>query len=327
MSKGQYNTSGSSKTPPSPSKKAKSRRVGNAQNKSPKPVNVHLCYDNKTSRLQMLPDTGADVMVLGTRHLKMLEIHKDSLLPPPLMDTPTADGSQMAPALGCFQATLKLGNRCLTFVWDWILQDHGQGQMRLVQCGSRFLTDAETRYATIELEMLAVTWAMSKCRLYLRCSREPSSPTVEEVSRPISQDETECSEAAAHVRSITSATNITSEDQPSTTVYADRTLQELRTAARADPAYGRQLACVVAARADQVQRQYDEQARPLPRLCVGQRVRIQDPTSHRWDNVGEVMGHGMHRNYDVRLPSGRVWWRNRRHLRPVPSPSNSDTPL
>ncbi|XP_064106938.1 uncharacterized protein LOC135215912 [Macrobrachium nipponense] len=28
----------------------------------------------------------------------------------------------------------------------------------LVQCGSRFLTDTETRYATIELELLAVTW-------------------------------------------------------------------------------------------------------------------------------------------------------------------------
>ena len=48
-----------------------------------------------------------------------------------------------------------------------LLQDHGNGQLRLVQCGSRFLSDAETRYATIELEMLAAVWAMSKCRLYL----------------------------------------------------------------------------------------------------------------------------------------------------------------
>ena len=37
-----------------------------------------------------------------------------------------------------------------------LLQDHGSGQFRLVQCGSRLLTDAETRYATIELELLAV---------------------------------------------------------------------------------------------------------------------------------------------------------------------------
>jgi len=48
-----------------------------------------------------------------------------------------------------------------------LLQDHGGGQLRLVQCGSRFLTDAETRYATIELELLAVVWAILKCKFYL----------------------------------------------------------------------------------------------------------------------------------------------------------------
>ena len=69
------------------------------------------------------------------------------------------------------------------------------------------------------------------------------------------------------------------------------------------------------------QRNYDQHARPLPKLSVGQRVRIQDTTSHRWDKVGVVMGIGRSRDYSVRLPSGRVWWRNRRFLRPVPSPS------
>ena len=44
---------------------------------------------------------------------------------------------------------------------------HGQGRTHLVQCGSRFLADAMTRYATIELELLAVVWAMIKCRLHL----------------------------------------------------------------------------------------------------------------------------------------------------------------
>ena len=33
--------------------------------------------------------------------------------------------------------------------------------------GSRFLMDAESRYATIELELLAVAWAVLKCRIYL----------------------------------------------------------------------------------------------------------------------------------------------------------------
>ena len=31
--------------------------------------------------------------------------------------------------------------------------------MDLIQAGSRFLTDTESRYATIELEMVAVCWA------------------------------------------------------------------------------------------------------------------------------------------------------------------------
>ena len=47
-----------------------------------------------------------------------------------------------------------------------LLQQHG-GIWRLVQCGSRFLTDTESRYAMVELEMLAALWAMNKCRVFL----------------------------------------------------------------------------------------------------------------------------------------------------------------
>ena len=47
-----------------------------------------------------------------------------------------------------------------------LLQRH-QEQWRLVQCGSRFLSDTESRYAAIELELLAVTWAVRKCHLFL----------------------------------------------------------------------------------------------------------------------------------------------------------------
>lgn len=46
----------------------------------------------------------------------------------------------------------------------WQLQN---SQWRLIQCGSRFLSDAETRYAFIELECLAVVWAVKKSLLYL----------------------------------------------------------------------------------------------------------------------------------------------------------------
>ena len=48
-----------------------------------------------------------------------------------------------------------------------LLQDHGASGMRLIQCGSRFLTGCESRYSTIELELLAVVWASAKCRMYL----------------------------------------------------------------------------------------------------------------------------------------------------------------
>lgn len=47
-----------------------------------------------------------------------------------------------------------------------LTQEHPEG-WRIVQCGSRYLSDAETRYATCEIELLAVQWAIHKCRLYL----------------------------------------------------------------------------------------------------------------------------------------------------------------
>ena len=49
----------------------------------------------------------------------------------------------------------------------YCLLQHQQGQWKLIQCGSRFVTDVESRYAAIELELLAVTWAVQKCRLFL----------------------------------------------------------------------------------------------------------------------------------------------------------------
>ena len=162
----------------------------------------------------------------------------------------------------------------------------------MVQCGSRFLTDAETRYATIELELLAVVWAMSKCRPYLigqqhftlmtdhrplvpilnhytldavenpRLQRlkEKLSPylfTAEwragkylcipdalsraPVDHPTAEDESICSDATTHLRALVSA-NATTGDSPHRN--DDRTLQELRTAAREDPAYSQLLQCV-----------------------------------------------------------------------------------
>ena len=46
-----------------------------------------------------------------------------------------------------------------------LLQKHAD-KWRLIQCGSRFLTETESRYAMVELELLAATWAMKKCRIH-----------------------------------------------------------------------------------------------------------------------------------------------------------------
>ena len=49
----------------------------------------------------------------------------------------------------------------------FILQQKTGDTWTLIQAGSRFLSDTETRYAIIELEMLAVSWAIMKCRVFL----------------------------------------------------------------------------------------------------------------------------------------------------------------
>ena len=46
-------------------------------------------------------------------------------------------------------------------------QKQDDGLWRAVQAGSRFLTSAETRYAMIELECLAIAWACDKCRMFV----------------------------------------------------------------------------------------------------------------------------------------------------------------
>jgi len=50
----------------------------------------------------------------------------------------------------------------------FILQQRDtNGTWRLIQAGSRSLTETESRYAIVELEMLAVAYATSKCHLFL----------------------------------------------------------------------------------------------------------------------------------------------------------------
>jgi len=48
-----------------------------------------------------------------------------------------------------------------------LLQRDPQGKPRIIQCGSRSLSSAEKNYAPIELECLAIQWAVAKCNFYL----------------------------------------------------------------------------------------------------------------------------------------------------------------
>ena len=65
---------------------------------------------------------------------------------------------------------------------------------------------------------------------------------------------------------------------------------------------------------------YDVRAHELPRLAIGATVRLQDPVSKLWDKTAIILSRGRHRDYRVRLPSGRCYWRNRRYLRPAHKP-------
>ena len=62
---------------------------------------------------------------------------------------------------------------------------------------------------------------------------------------------------------------------------------------------------------------YDSTAKPLPRLRMGQHVLVRDAHTGLWDRSGVISGAGNFRSYLVKMPSGRLYWRNRRFLRPV----------
>ena len=48
-----------------------------------------------------------------------------------------------------------------------LTQENDLNEMKLIMCRSRFLTDVESNYAVIELECMAIQWAILKCQNYL----------------------------------------------------------------------------------------------------------------------------------------------------------------
>ena len=48
-----------------------------------------------------------------------------------------------------------------------LLQTEGSST-KVIQCGSRTLTQAERNYSTLEMELAAIVWAIGKCKFYLK---------------------------------------------------------------------------------------------------------------------------------------------------------------
>ena len=74
-----------------------------------------------------------------------------------------------APALAYFDPTkpTRLSTDASQRGIGFILQQKKQDMWSLIQAGSRFLSGAESRYAIIEFELLAVAWSIAKCHLFL----------------------------------------------------------------------------------------------------------------------------------------------------------------
>jgi len=63
---------------------------------------------------------------------------------------------------------------------------------------------------------------------------------------------------------------------------------------------------------------YNKSSKALAPLNIGDNVAIQNFASKRWDRAGIVVFKGKKRDYQVKMPSGRAVWRNRRFLIPIP---------
>lgn len=65
------------------------------------------------------------------------------------------------------------------------------------------------------------------------------------------------------------------------------------------------------------EKHYNKSSRPLESLKINCQVRLQNPASKRWDKIGIVVGIGRRRDYFVKLPCGKLVWRNRKFIRPT----------
>ena len=63
---------------------------------------------------------------------------------------------------------------------------------------------------------------------------------------------------------------------------------------------------------------YNQDTHPLPPLDIGIDALVQHPRTKLRDRSGVIMAKNRSWSHQVKLPSGRVLWRNRRFLRPPP---------
>ena len=91
-----------------------------------------------------------------SQHDAAFQAVKNALVAPPVL-------AFFNPQLPTLLQTDSARTRGLGFV---LQQRHGE-TWKMVQCGSRFLTDTESRYAVVELECLACLWALRKCHIFL----------------------------------------------------------------------------------------------------------------------------------------------------------------
>lgn len=113
--------------------------------------------------------------------------------------------------------------------------------------------------------------------------------------------------------------------QISSFVFADHRLFSDEYQARADT-----LDHKSTERRAEVRDKYNQTAHPLSKLDIGTKVDVQHHKTKRWTSTGVIVAIGNRRDYFVKLPSGRVYWRNRRFLRPYdeqPNPVRIRNPM
>ena len=69
---------------------------------------------------------------------------------------------------------------------------------------------------------------------------------------------------------------------------------------------------------DRAKQYYNRNAKDLPPLHIGDHVILQNPANKKWDRTGIIVSIGKRRDYNIKLPSGRLLWRNRRFINKLP---------